>query len=101
MSHYRNEFLSDYDTGGRALVVRRAAEASDFVSAEYNKAFVLMEYFGYLRRPEDAGGYAFWLDVLNRNSGNYRGMVCSFLTSIEYQNRFSTAVPHSNAECGQ
>jgi hypothetical protein len=59
-----------------------------------------MQYYGYLRRDVDAGGYAFWLDVLNRNGGNYRGMVCSFLTATEYQHRFSTVVTHSNAECG-
>jgi Domain of unknown function (DUF4214) len=100
MTSYRDRFLNDYDTGGRALVVRHAAEAGDFVAAEYNRAFVLMEYFGYLRRDIDPGGYAFWLDVLNRGAGS-RGMVCSFLTSHEYQNRFSTVVTHSNAECGQ
>jgi subtilisin-like proprotein convertase family protein len=98
MTSYRDRFLNDYDTGGRALVVRHAAEAGDFVAAEYDRAFVLMEYFGYLRRDIDPGGYAFWLDVLNRGAGG-SGMVCSFLTSTEYQHRFSTVVTHSNAEC--
>jgi Domain of unknown function (DUF4214) len=97
-SSLRNGLLSDYDAGGRALVVRHASEAGAFVAAEYNRAFVLMEYFGYLRRDIDPGGYAFWLDVLNRGAGS-RGMVCSFLTSTEYQNRFSAVVTHSNAEC--
>jgi subtilisin-like proprotein convertase family protein len=99
-SGLRAGFLSDYDSGGRALVVRHAAEAADFVSAEFNQAFVLMEYFGYLRRPEDQGGYLFWLDVLNRNGGDHRSMVCSFLTSTEYQHRFSSVVTRTNAECG-
>jgi hypothetical protein len=95
----RDGFLSDYDVGGRALVVRHAAEASSFVAAEYNKAFVLMEYFGYLRREIDQGGYVYWLDVLSQNGGNYRGMVCAFLTSTEYQQRFSSVVTHYNGEC--
>jgi plastocyanin len=100
-SSLRNQFLGDYDSGGRALVVRHASEASSFAAAEYNKAFVLMEYFGYLRREIDQGGYDYWLDVLNHGAaGNYRGMVCAFLTSTEYQLRFSTVVTHSNAECG-
>jgi subtilisin-like proprotein convertase family protein len=100
-SSLRNQLLGDYDSGGRALVVRHAAEASSFVAAEYNKAFVLMEYFGYLRREIDQGGYDYWLDVLNNGAaGNYRGMVCAFLTSTEYQLRFSTMVTRSNAECG-
>jgi hypothetical protein len=67
---------------------------------EYNPSFVLMEYFGYLQREPDQGGYDFWLDVLNnREPNNYRGMVCSFITSAEYQKRFSSVVLHSDAEC--
>jgi Domain of unknown function (DUF4214) len=100
-SSLRNGLLGDYDVGGRALVARHASEASAFVAAEYNKAFVLMEYFGYLRRDVDPGGYAFWLDVNNGAPNNYRGMVCSFLTSAEYQARFATVITHTNAECGQ
>ena len=93
--------LSDYDKGGRSLVVSDAVQATTFAQAEYNKAFVLMEYFGYLSRNPDTNGYNFWLDVLNgREAGNYRGMVCAFITSTEYQRRFSTLITHSNSECG-
>jgi hypothetical protein len=61
-----------------------------------------MQYFGYLRRDPEAGGYQFWLDVLNnRVANNYRGMVCAFVTSAEYQNRFGKFHMHSDAECGQ
>jgi len=102
LSSLRDTMLSDYDTGGRSLVVRNAVQANAFAQAEYNKAFVLMEYFGYLRRNPDTDGYNFWLDVLNgRQAGNYRGMVCAFLTSTEYQRRFSTVITHSNSECGR
>jgi hypothetical protein len=31
------------------------------VNAKFNQAFVMMEYFGYLRRDADSGGYGFWL----------------------------------------
>ena len=100
VSSLRDTMLSDYDTGGRSLALRDAVQANAFAQAEYNKAFVLMEYFGYLRRNPDTGGYDFWLDVLNgREAGNYRGMVCAFLTSSEYQLRFSSVVTHSNADC--
>jgi hypothetical protein len=76
-------------------------EQAAFQQREYNAAFVLTEYFAYLRRDPDSRGYAFWLEVLNnREPGNYRGMVCSFITSEEYQNRFSRIVSHSNGECG-
>ena len=85
----------------RSLVLRSVAEGSSFKQAQYNSAFVLMEYFSYLGRNPDQGGYAFWLNVLdNRAPNNYRGMVCSFITSTEYQKRFSTVIAHSNTECG-
>jgi hypothetical protein len=100
-SALRDGLLNDYDLGSRAQVVRHAAEADSFVAAEYNKAFVLMEYFGYLRRDVDQIGYNFWVNVLdNGDANNYLGMVCAFLTSTEYQRRFSTLVTHSNQECG-
>ncbi len=86
----------------RALVLREVVEDARFREATYNRAFVLTEYYGYLRRDMDAGGYEFWLNVLNeRVTGNYRSMVCAFLTSTEYQRRFGSVVTHSNSECGQ
>ncbi|MGB9179709.1 MAG: PQQ-dependent sugar dehydrogenase [Pyrinomonadaceae bacterium] len=85
----------------RAQVLRDVIEIQEFKTREYNPAFVLMQYYGYLRRDIDQAGYDFWLDILtNREPQNYRGMVCSFLTSAEYQDRFSTVHPRSNAECG-
>lgn len=86
----------------RAHVLREVVEGARFREATYNRAFVLTEYYGYLRRDADAGGYQFWLNVLNeRVAGNYRSMVCAFLTSTEYQRRFSSVVTRSNSECGQ
>jgi hypothetical protein len=85
---------------GRAAVLRELAENSEVANATYNPSFVFMEYAGYLRRGVDQNGYSFWLNVMNSSgAGNYRGMVCSFLTSAEYQQRFSPVVTHSNAEC--
>jgi hypothetical protein len=70
--------------------------------SQYNPAFVLMQYFGYLRRDLDQHGYDFWLDVVNnREPNNYHGMVCAFITSTEYQLRFGSVVTRSNADCGQ
>jgi hypothetical protein len=105
-SDYAN-LLAKYNTGSginqsRALVVSEIGRAQALQQGTYNAAFVLMEYFGYLRRDPDPSGYAFWLDVLNnRTVGNYRGMVCAFVTSAEYQHRFSPIVTSSNADCGQ
>jgi hypothetical protein len=86
----------------RAAVMRAVADNAVFKQAQFNPAFVLTEYFGYLRRDPDLNGYNFWLNVLNNaDPNNYRGMVCSFVTSTEYQRRFSSVVTHNNGECGQ
>ncbi|HSQ23264.1 MAG TPA: M12 family metallo-peptidase, partial [Pyrinomonadaceae bacterium] len=51
----------------RAQVLRQIAEHPNLANAEFNRAFVLMQYFGYLRRnPNDTPdldytGYDFWL----------------------------------------
>jgi Calx-beta domain-containing protein/CARDB protein len=74
-----------------------------FIDAEYNRAFVASQYFGYLRRNADIGGFVFWLGQVNsgplRDVGKQHAMVCSFITSTEYQSRFSSVITHSNAEC--
>jgi len=98
--------LDRYNAGtnqneSRAFAVRRAVDDTSFVNVEYNPSFVLMQYFGYLRRDPEPGGYSFWLDVLNnRVPGNFRGMVCAFLTSREYQERFGNTVTRTDTECG-
>jgi subtilisin-like proprotein convertase family protein len=99
----RQRVIEQLDQGAtRAQVLRNLAESDAFQRQEYNSAFVLMEYFGYLKRQPEEDGYRFWLDVLNnRDVGNYRGMVCSFVTSAEYQQRFSPVNTHTNRECGQ
>ena len=84
----------------RARLLRIVADAPVFQQAEYNKAFVLLQYFGYLRRDADPAGYSFWLGVMNNQQpGNYRGMVCAFLTSTEYQERFSSISTRNNTLC--
>jgi hypothetical protein len=88
---------SPSDVTRRASVLRSVAEDADLKNAEFNKAFVLMQYFGYLRRnPNDApdsdfSGYNFWLGKLNQFGGNFVNaeMVKAFITSIEYRRRFA------------
>ena len=85
---------SDVAARGRAL--RDVAESQSVTNAEFNRAFVLMQYFGYLRRDPNSGqdtdytGYDFWLTKLNQFNGNYINaeMVKAFLSSAEYRNRF-------------
>lgn len=86
----------------RAQVLLDVIEIAAFKNREYNRAFVLMQYFGYLRRDTDQSGYDFWLNILNNQApNNYRAMVCAFLTSAEYQQRFGTSVTRTNQDCAQ
>ena len=61
-----------------------------FYTAEYNRAFVQLEYFGYMKRDPDDAGYAFWLGKLNQFGGNFVNaeMVLAFISSPEYRARF-------------
>jgi hypothetical protein len=74
----------------RAGVLGQIVENPAFVTAKRNEAFVMMEYFGYLRRDPDESGYQFWLEKLNHFGGNFEQaeMVKAFITSGEYRNRF-------------
>ncbi len=85
-------------TINRAQALREVAEDAEFGAREKNRAFVLMQYFGYLRRnPDDAPestldfqGYNFWLGKLNEFGGDFvrADMVKAFITSGEYRHRF-------------
>ncbi|MEO8434350.1 MAG: DUF4214 domain-containing protein [Pyrinomonadaceae bacterium] len=102
LSSQRDTFINALNGGStRGQVARQIIDNPTFANAEYNKGFVLMQYFGYLRRDKDQGGYDFWLNVVNNRAvNNYLGMVCSFVTSAEFQLRFGSAITHTNADCG-
>jgi CSLREA domain-containing protein len=84
------------NVGNRAQVLRQIAEDQDLYKAEFNRAFVLTQYFGYLRRnpndlpDSDYTGYEFWLTKLNQFNGDYIAaeMVKAFISSGEYRQRF-------------
>jgi hypothetical protein len=61
-----------------------------FYEQQFNRAFVLLEYFGYMKRDPDDAGYAFWLGKLNLFGGNFVNaeMVLAFISSPEYRARF-------------
>ena len=89
-----SDFPRPVATLARAL--RDVAENSTLQANEFNRAFVLMQFFGYLRRDPNAGpdtdytGYDFWLTKLNQFNGNFVAaeMVKAFITSAEYRQRF-------------
>jgi hypothetical protein len=84
------------NTTARAQALRQVAEDQDLFKAESNRAFVLMQYLGYLRRnpndPQDTdySGFDFWLQKLNQFNGDYvqAEMVKAFISSGEYRQRF-------------
>jgi len=84
------------DSNARAQALRQVAETQQLYDAEKNRAFVLMQYIGYLRRnPNEApdadySGYDFWLSKLNQFNGNFvqAEMVKAFITAKEYRQRF-------------
>jgi uncharacterized delta-60 repeat protein len=60
----------------------------------YDRARIVMQYFGYLRRDPEAGGFDFWWDQLTNPARghlqDYRFMVGGFLQSDEYRFRFAS-----------
>ena len=83
-------------TSGRVAALRSVTDSDSLSDAEFNAAFVLLQYYGYLRRnPTDQpdhndNGYQFWLNKLNMFGGNFINaeMVKAFILSDEYRNRF-------------
>lgn len=115
----RNQAVSAWDALGslkekRARTIRAVVDTGSVFNAQYNPAFVLMQYFGYLRRNADDApdnnfsGFDFWLikmnafsnpgeDVRNEQVALARvkraEMVKAFLVSGEYRLRFGAGVP--------
>jgi hypothetical protein len=114
LTSQRAALLTLFNSGGRGAAIYRLADDNAqtnpinnraFIDAEYNRGFVLTQYFGYLRRDPDIAGYVMWLGQVNnaplRDVPKQHALVCSFITSMEYQQRFSSVLTHSNVECPQ
>jgi hypothetical protein len=112
LSSQRTALINLFDQGGRGNMLYRLADDNlqtnpinnrPLIDAEYVRSFVATQYFGYLRRDPDIGGFLFWLGQVNsaplRDLSKQRAMVCSFITSAEFQQRFSLIVTHNNSEC--
>jgi photosystem II stability/assembly factor-like uncharacterized protein len=112
LTSQRQALIDLFNASGRGAVMYRLVDDNvqtnpinnrALIDAEYNRAFVATQYFGYLRRDPDMAGFLFWLGQVNRaplrDVPKQHAMVCSFITSIEYQQRFSSVALHSNEEC--
>ncbi|HET6972830.1 MAG TPA: hypothetical protein VFH96_02335, partial [Pyrinomonadaceae bacterium] len=95
--------LLDDAANGRAMVLTRIASDQRVVDANYNQALVLYQYFTYLRRSPDEAGYNAWVNTLKnkplRDPDAARSLVCNFLHSAEYQNRFGMVATRHSREC--
>jgi hypothetical protein len=118
----RNAAINAYgsgDTAGRAAAFKSVADSDSVFTVLYNPSFVLMQYYGYLRRnPDDApdfsfSGYDFWLNKMNsfsRPGENVRDetvalarvrraeMVRAFIESLEYRGRFAGSSDQGNQQ---
>jgi hypothetical protein len=87
----RNELVQHLVAGAsRAAVLNELVNLPAVSRGQFNSAFVLMQYFGYLGRDPDSEGYNFWLHKLDQFNGDYVAaeMVKAFLNSAEYRRRF-------------
>jgi hypothetical protein len=115
MWHLSNDYWNTCGAGTPPCVPGGFGTAVDnraLIDANYNRLFALILYFGYLRRNPEIGGFLFWQSQINlapvRNVPKQNSLVCSFITSGEYQDRFGPGVafgalgqmwPRTNAEC--
>lgn len=89
----RDALINDLNTAAktRAQVLREIVESTPVQDKFFNTAFVLMQYFGYLRRDPDPVGFTNWLNTLN-TTGDFRQMVGGFINSFEYRGRFGPPI---------
>ena len=85
----RSSWIAGLTNGSltRAQVLRAVVESGEVYTKYYNEAFVIMQYFGYLRRSADIS-YLQWIQTMNNTGGDYRIMINGFLNSVEYRQRF-------------
>jgi uncharacterized repeat protein (TIGR01451 family) len=72
----------------RGQVLREIVESKAVEDKFFIRAFVAMQYFGYLRRDPDTVGYNNWVTTLTNDPSNFRHMIFGFLFSNEYRGRF-------------
>ncbi len=72
----------------RAQVLREIVELQSVTDKFFIRAFVAMQYFGYLRRDPDTIGYDNWVTTLTADPSNFRHMIFGFIFSDEYRHRF-------------
>jgi len=93
----KDQLISEMANGTKtpAQVLRSFIEGQEVWDRFFFRAFVAMEYFGYLKRDPEPAGYDDWVDVLTNGRASagiapedYRHLVFGFIWSTEYRSRF-------------
>ena len=91
----RRELIRKMQSGEftAAQTLRAFIEQKVVFDAFFFRAFVTMQYFGYLQRDPDQAGFDDWVDVLTNGRGtilpgDFRHLVFGFFFSVEYRQRF-------------
>ena len=74
----------------KALALKAFIETPEVTAKYYDRGFISMQYYGYLRREPEPAGFQFWLQKMQETSHNYRFMVSGFINSDEYKLRFGS-----------
>jgi CSLREA domain-containing protein len=90
----RQSLIDNYGTVGRAKTVQAFMETPEVQAAFFDRAFVTMLYFGYLRRDAEPGGFGFWMQKLNDSGHNYKLLIGGFIDSDEYRFRYAEIPKH-------
>ena len=91
----RSELIQKMGSGqlSPGQTLRAFIEQKVVFEAFFYRAFVAMQYFGYLRRDGEQAGYDDWVDVLTNGRGSippgdFRHLIFGFVYSEEYRLRF-------------
>lgn len=85
----KSQLVANLNNGTpRTQVLREIVESEAVSTKFFNRGFVTMQYFGYLRRNPDPIGYQGWVEALEADPQNFRHMIFGFIYSTEYLNRF-------------
>jgi hypothetical protein len=97
-SQYGRQQLIDLMASGQftaAQTLRAFIEQKVVWDTYFYRAFVAMQYFGYLRRDPEPAGYDDWVRVLTFGDaptgiqpGDFRHLIFGFVYSVEYRERF-------------
>ncbi|MCA1558244.1 MAG: DUF4214 domain-containing protein, partial [Acidobacteria bacterium] len=74
----------------KAVALQAFIDTAEVSAKFYDRGFIAMQYYGYLRREPEPAGFAFWQQKMIETNHDYRFMVAGFINSDEYALRFGS-----------